>query len=166
MAAVNIFLRETIILIQKDINRKNILLPDDKLQHLSFSHNVADYFPLMTPFIAVHTASLKIQPLMSPRIWQDNFYYYEDLKLVHTHTRLTALSPGLPGWAGARKVKPIWILLKQETVSGSGISWAICQSALHSRQIATTAPHHSVFTLLATQPTASKHWMQPSPGSQ
>ena len=41
-----------------------------------------------------------------------------------THTRLTALFPGLPGWAGTRKVKPIWILLEQETVSGSGISWA------------------------------------------
>ena len=43
----------------------------------------------------------------------------------HTHTRLTALFPGLPWKAGTRKVKPIWILLKQETVSGSGISWAI-----------------------------------------
>jgi len=32
--------------------------------------------------------------------------------------------PGLPRWAGTRKVKPIWILLKQETVSGSDISWA------------------------------------------
>ena len=31
-------------------------------------------------------------------------------------------------------VKPIWILLKQETVSGSGIRWAICNSALSSRQ--------------------------------
>jgi len=30
--------------------------------------------------------------------------------------------PGLPGSAGTRKVKPIWILLKQETASGSGIS--------------------------------------------
>jgi len=39
---------------------------------------------------------------------------------THTHTRLTALFPGLPGWAGTRKVKPIWI----ETVSGRGISWA------------------------------------------
>jgi len=35
-----------------------------------------------------------------------------------THTRLTALYPGLPGRAGTRKVKPIWIFLKQETVSG------------------------------------------------
>jgi len=64
----------------------------------------------------------------------------------YTHTRLTAFFPGLPRWAGTRKVKPIWILLKQETVSGSGISWAICKSALHSRQITTPAPHHSVFT--------------------
>ena len=65
---------------------------------------------------------------------------------THTHTRLTAVCPGLPGWAGARKVKPIWILLKQETVSGSGISWAICKSASRSRQITMPAPRHSVFT--------------------
>ena len=55
----------------------------------------------------------------------------------HTHTRLTALFPGLPGLAGTRQVKPIWILLKQETVSCSGISWAICKSAPRSRQITT-----------------------------
>ena len=80
----------------------------------------------------------------------------------HTHTRLTALCPGPPGWAGIRKVKPIWILLEQETVSGSGISWAIWKSASRSRQITTPVPHHSVFyrpdALPATQPTASKHW--------
>jgi len=55
--------------------------------------------------------------------------------------------------------------LKQETVSGSGISWAICKSAPCSRQIATPAPHHSVFyrpdALPAAQPTASKHRRQP-----
>jgi len=33
---------------------------------------------------------------------------------MHTHTHLMALCPGLPGWAGTRKVKPIWILLKQD----------------------------------------------------
>jgi len=53
----------------------------------------------------------------------------------HTHTHLTALCLGLPGWAGTRKVKPSWILLKQQTASGSGISWAICKSAPPSRQI-------------------------------
>ena len=52
----------------------------------------------------------------------------------------------LPRWAGTRKVKPIWILLKQETVSDSGISLAICKSASRSRQTTTPAPHHSVFT--------------------
>jgi len=84
---------------------------------------------------------------------------------THTHTRLTALCPGLPGWAGTRKVKPIWILLKQETVGGNGISWAICKSASHSRQITTPAPHQSPLkffyrpdALHAAQPTASKHW--------
>ena len=43
---------------------------------------------------------------------------------THTHP-FNGPSPGLPGWAGTRNVKPIWILLKQETVSGSGISWVI-----------------------------------------
>ena len=83
---------------------------------------------------------------------------------THTHTRLVALFPGLPGWAGTRKVKPIWILLKQESVSGSGISWAVCKSATRSRQITMPAPHHWVFyrpdALPAAQPTASKHWRQ------
>jgi len=46
-----------------------------------------------------------------------------------THARLMALFQGLPGFAGTRKIKPIWILLKQETVSGSGISGAMCKSA-------------------------------------
>ena len=86
------------------------------------------------------------------------YYYYH----THTHTRLTALCPGLPGWAGTRKVKPIWILLKQETVSGSEIQWAIRKSAPCSRQITTPAPYRSVFyrpdALSAAQPTASKHW--------
>ena len=46
---------------------------------------------------------------------------------THTHNRLTALCQGLPGWAGTRKVKPVWIFLKQETVSINGISCAICR---------------------------------------
>ena len=83
---------------------------------------------------------------------------------THTHTRLTALFPGLPRWAGTRKVKPIWILLKQETVRGRGISWAICKSVACSRQITTPASQCSVFyrpgALPAAQPTTSKHWRQ------
>ena len=44
-----------------------------------------------------------------------------------------------------QKGKPILILLKQQTVSGSGIRWAICKSAPRSRQITTPASHHWVF---------------------
>ena len=83
---------------------------------------------------------------------------------THTHTRLTALCPGLSAWAGTGKVKPIRILQKQETVSGSGISWAICNFAFRSRQITTPVPTHSDFyrldALPAAQPTSSKHWRQ------
>ena len=88
---------------------------------------------------------------------------YKSFQLIWDYyTRLMALFSGLPRWAGTRKVKPIWILLKQETVSGSGISWAICKSAPRSRQITMPATHHTVFyrldALPAAKPTASKHW--------
>ena len=60
-----------------------------------------------------------------------------------------------------RKGKTNLDLLEQEIVSGSGICWAICKSAPHSRQ-----PHQHPTTqffyrpdaLPAAQPTASKHW--------
>jgi len=64
---------------------------------------------------------------------------------THTHT-FNGHFPGIPRWAGTRKVEPIWILLKQETMSGSGISQAICKSTSRSRQKITPASHHSVFT--------------------
>jgi len=82
---------------------------------------------------------------------------------THTHNHLMALFPGLPGWAGTRKVKPIWILLKQETVSGSGISWAVCKSAPRSRHNHASTPPLSFYrpdALPVAQPTASKHWRQ------
>ena len=65
---------------------------------------------------------------------------------THTHTRLTALFPGLPRGAGTRRVKPIWILLKQETMSRSGFSWAMCKSAPRSIQITTPTPTTQFFT--------------------
>jgi len=59
-------------------------------------------------------------------------------------------------------------LLEQETVSGSGISWAIRKSASHPRQITMPASNHSVFyrpdALPAAQPTASKHWRSSTEG--
>ena len=68
--------------------------------------------------------------------------------ITHTHTHIHAFNgpfPGLSGSAGTRKVKPIWILPKQETVSGCGISQAVCKSAPCSRQKTMPAPHHLDF---------------------
>ena len=46
-----------------------------------------------------------------------------------------------------KKVKQIWILLQQETVSDNGISgWAVRKSAPCSSKIAMPTPHQSVFT--------------------
>jgi len=109
------------------------------------------------------------------KIWHSHGYLTGDVQMIcvwsswchyhtqtHTH-RLTALFLGLPGWASTRKVKAVRILLKQETVSGNGINWAMCKSTSRSRHITMPVPHHSSFfyrpeALLAAQPTASKHW--------
>jgi len=109
--------------------------------------------------------SAAVDDSLTPSQRPDYCYTVAHNTYSHTHTyRLMAICPWLPRWAGTRKVKPIWILLKQETVSGSGISWAICKSAPHSRQIATPTPHRSVFyrpdALPAAQPTVWKHWRQ------
>jgi len=48
--------------------------------------------------------------------------------VTHTHTH-PFNGPFVWDYPGTRRAKPIWILLKHETVSGNGISWAICKSA-------------------------------------
>ena len=81
---------------------------------------------------------------------------------THTHTRCCMCTKsGSKCWTPTivDSLWPICILLKQETVSGSGISWAVCKSAPCSRQKTMPAPHHSDFyrpdALPAAQP---KHW--------
>ena len=63
---------------------------------------------------------------------------------THTHSFNGPFS-GTSRVSRYQKGKPIWILLKQETVNGTGISWAICKSASRSRQITTPVLHHSKF---------------------
>jgi len=61
-------------------------------------------------------------------------------RTTHTHARARAFNGHFYGTTRVsryQKGKPIWILLKQETVSGSGINWAICKSVPRSRQITT-----------------------------
>jgi len=89
----------------------------------------------------------------SLRVLYNIFNYFVSLTVpatvhTHTHTHTSFLQPSgfCPGLLGEPVPELIWILLKQETVSGSGISWAICKSTPCPRQIAMPAPHHPVFT--------------------
>jgi len=68
---------------------------------------------------------------------------------AHSYTHpFNGCFPGLLGRAGTRKIKPIWILLKQATVSGSGISWAYASLQLApDRQ-----PHQHPTTQFCTGP--------------
>jgi len=79
---------------------------------------------------------------------------------AHTHTH-PFNGPLSATTRESRYQTAIWILLRQEKVSGSGIVWAVCKSAPRSRQTTMPAPHHSSFyrpdALPAAQPTASKH---------
>ena len=80
------------------------------------------------------------------RWWVSNNYLVSFLFILsrlYTHTRLTALFSILPGWASTRKVKPIWILLKQARYSE--LQWhqvghmQVCTS-LQTDNHATTPP--------------------------
>ena len=77
---------------------------------------------------------------------------------THTHTHTHQFNGPLSGTTRESQYQKGRTNLKQETVSGSGISRAIWKSAPCSRQITTPAPHHSVFyrpdALPATLPTA------------
>jgi len=88
-----------------------------------------------------------------------NQHYFNIIGWTHTHPFYGSLD-FVWDYPSEPVPEPIWILLKQETVSGSGISWAICKSAPRPRLITTPAPHHSVFykpdALPAAQPTVSK----------
>ena len=91
--------------------------------------------------------------------------YHKHPKHTHTHTHTHQFNQSMSGTtlvSRYQKGKTNLDLLKQETVSGSGISRAVCKSAPCSRQITMLASHHSkVFyrpdALPAAQPTASKH---------
>ena len=65
--------------------------------------------------------------------------------LTHTHTFNGPFS-GTTQVSWYQKGKTNTVFLKQETVSGSGISWAICKSASRSRQITMPVPYHSSLT--------------------
>jgi len=118
-----------------------------------FLHKTMPYNQMHHRMLCFHTHTTDFMQLINKMYFlQQSYNFFNNYSVAktldthtHTHTHLTALRPGLPGWANTRKEKPIWILLQRETVSGSGIRWAICKSEPCSSQIATTVPHHSSF---------------------
>jgi len=88
---------------------------------------------VLQPVISINTPILK----WAQRLTEASSIYHT---YIHAY-----IHPFNGPFSGIKKVKPIWILLKQETVSGSGMSWAICKSAPRAKQITTPAPHHTVF---------------------
>jgi len=51
-----------------------------------------------------------------------------------------------------QKGKSLWILMMQEMMGGSGISWTICRSfALRSREICQYIPHHCIGLLYTVE---------------
>jgi len=71
---------------------------------------------------------------------------------THTHTLFNGRFSRTTRVSRYQKGKTIWILLKQETVIGSGISWAICKSATRSRETTMPAPHQLISFLQAGCP--------------
>jgi len=73
--------------------------------------------------------------LLAKSSWsRQNYYYYIRLTVFFQDT-----------WVSRhQKDKPFWILLEQEMMGGSDISWTICKSfAPYSRLITMPVPHHS-----------------------
>ena len=90
---------------------------------------------------SVRFPSLLNTPLFANNFTCFNISQFTDPKNTHTHTHNGPFY-GTTQVSRYQKGKPIWILLKQETVSSSGISWAICKTAPRSRQTTMPAPPH------------------------
>jgi len=125
--------------------------------HIKICDKISNLYEVETDVLVERVESQFCQPMIAPRAMHKEQLVQESelTPTTHTHTRLTALCRGLPRLAGTRKVKPIWILLKQETVSGSG-HMQVCTS-LQTDNHATTPPLSFLTGLPAAQPTASKH---------
>jgi len=70
------------------------------------------------------------------------YYYYYIHLMAFFQDNLGKPAPEKQNHSGKTSLG----LLQQDTVSGSGISWAICKSAPCPRQMTMPVPHLSVFT--------------------
>jgi len=95
---------------------------------------------------------------------EGNFGHYSLTLTNYTHTHTHPFNGPLSGTTQVSQYQKGKTNLDFTEARDSGIRWAICNSALRSRQITTPEPHRSVFyrldALPAAQPTVSKHWRQ------
>jgi len=113
----------------------------------------------VTTFRHWHWAAQPAEPTLDkPFGWSE--YKFDLHTRTHTHPFYSPMD-FVWDYPGETVPEPIWIILKQETLSGCGISSAVCKSAPSSRQITMPVAHPSNFyrldALPATQPTVSKH---------
>ena len=134
----------------------------------NYPHICLSPSPLAPAYTSPHPHSITANVKTINEIVEGKLYQHctQNTPMTHTHThpfngpfsRTTRVSR-------YQKGKTNLILLKQETVSGSGISWAICKFAPSSRQVTMPAPHHSGFyrpdALPATQSTVG--WQERHP---
>jgi len=92
--------------------------------------------------------------------WKSYTCFLADYLNHHHHNRFTALFPGPPRWAGARR-ELLDFMVHGKTNRGRTIQLGATPSGLSSEH-----PHHPMFyrpdALPVAQPTVSKHWRQPS----
>ena len=140
------------------------------------------YVIMLTNQMLVHKHCRVILRTANPRIpWvnkQTQPFYGSVNKMVKLNPRITTTTtttttttilqpsrfcPELPGWAGTKEVKPVWIYWSNR-VSGNGISLAICISAPCPRHNNASIPPLSFYrpdAFPAAQPTSWKHWRYP-----
>ena len=96
------------------------------------------------PLYSIHFGKYLTPSTPSPHC-RRKCYFIDTHTHTHTHARARAFNRPFSETTRLGQYEKGKTNLKQETVSGSGISWAICKSALRSRQTTTPAPNHSVF---------------------
>ena len=85
----------------------------DKLSRISPAHYISSGSGTTTRWSADSPSAKRCGRITEPK---NVVIVYADKRTnERTNTRLIAVFPGLPGWASTRKVKPIRILLKQDS---------------------------------------------------
>jgi len=144
-------------------NCPDTVLPDCDLQRLH--SNVVN---LLKQSVMNHAVTKSVHRFFSVEklpVTSNGYKWMVIYKNEEEEACLTASLPGQAGQAGTWKLKPVWILMKQEMM---GWQWHqldhMCKSfAPRCRQITTPAPVHAIFcrpgALPDAQPTVSRHWM-------